>query len=289
MNTIKTISVVQSKRFTKFDLCKIKGLNAFFVLILFSFSCSTVNLHLDGESWNDKESFEVKGRGIAFAKEKLSFGNYTTHYVKRSWTRGGPSTYGLGTGMPGTPEYANIISLSYIKKKQTLRFGIADDQGNKSDVFAVSNFNAREIQVGKNENSLFNIALDILQQAKKPSTSMYYVQLYMNGEEQPWQMIHDNYTSQQPAKNYIGYLAKSNNLYYQIVPISSMVNTKGKIFNMPMGAYGFAFLTREGQPLAAVSLLNKGAVYFTKEVKPNEKFLFANAAAALLMQQELGA
>ena len=265
-----------------------KQLAFFAAIIILAGSCSTVQLHLEGDSWNNKEAYEVKGRGIAFTKEKLSFGNYATHYVKRSWTRGGPSTYGIGTGMPGTPEYANIISVSYIKKKQTLRFGITDDQGNKSDVFAVSDFNAREIQVGKNENSLFNIALDIFQQAKKPSTSMYYVQLYMNGEERPWQMIHDNYTARQPVKNYIGYLAKSKNDYYQIVPISSMVNSKGKILNMPMGAYGFAFLTREGQPLAAVSLLNKGAVYFAKDVQAEEKFLFANAAAALLMQQELG-
>lgn len=277
MNIIKTKIELSIKRF------------AFFLAIsILAVSCYSVRLHLEGDSWNNKEAYDVKGRGIAFTKEKLSFGKYATHYVKRSWTRGGPSTYGIGTGMPGTPEYANIISLSYIKKKQTLRFGIADDLGNKSDVFAVSNFNAREIQVGKNENSLLNIALDILQQAKTPATSMYYVQLYMNGEEQPWQMIHDNYTSQRPSKNYIGYLAKSNNHYYQIVPISTMINTIGKVFNMPMGAYGFAFLTRDGQPLAAVSLLNKGAVYFTKEVQPNEKFLFANAAAALLMQQELG-
>lgn len=277
MNIIKTKIELSIKRF------------AFFLAIsILAVSCYSVRLHLEGDSWNNKEAYDVKGRGIAFTKEKLSFGNYATHYVKRSWTRGGPSTYGIGTGMPGTPEYANIISLSYIKKKQTLRFGIADDQGNKSDVFAVSNFNAREIQVGKNENSLFNIALDILQQAKKPSTSMFYVQLYMNGEDESWQMIHDNYTAQQPAKKYIGYLAKSKNQYYQIVPVSRMVNSKGKVLNMPMGAYGFAFLTRDGQPLAAVSLLNKGAVYFTKEVQPNEKFLFANAAAALLMQQELG-
>lgn len=286
MNIINRIPIIQNRRNKKSNLNKMKP--AFLVLILFSLSCSTVNLHLEGESWNIKEAYEVKGRGIAFTKEKLSFGNYATHYVKRSWTKGGTSTYGLGTGLPGTPDYANIISVGYIKKKQTLRFGLSDDKGNKSDVFAASNFNAREIQVGKNENSLFNITLDILQQAKKPSTSMYYVQLYINREEQPWQMIHDNYTAQQPAKNYIGYLAKSKNQYYQIVPVSSMINTKGKVFNMPMGAYGFAFLTMEGQPLAAVSLLNKGVVYFAKDIRSDERFLFANAATALLMQQEIG-
>ena len=288
MNTIKLKPNKVGKNISKKATTNLPGVLGILLLIIFSFSCSTVNLHLEGDSWNNKEAYDVKGRGIAFTKEKISFGNYSTHYVKRSWTLGGPSTYGIGTGLPGTPEYANIISLSYIKKRQTLRFGISDDKGNKSDVFAVSNFNSREVQVGKNENSLFNIALDILQQANKPSTSIYYVQLYMNGDEQPWQMIHDNYTAQQPTKNYIGYLARSKNQYYQIVPVSSMINSKRRVLNMPMGAYGFAFLTREGQPLAAVSLLNKGAVYFAKEVQPDEKFLFANAAAALLMQQELG-
>ncbi len=258
------------------------------IIILLLSGCSSVKIALQGEAWNDKETFLVKGRGIAFIKEKISFGNYATSYVKRSWTRGGNSKYGIGTGMPGTPEYANIISVGYIDKKQTLRFGLTDGTSNQSDVFAVANFNAREFQIGKNENSLLNIALDIFQQAKKPSTSMYYVQLYMNKEESPWQLIHDNYTSQQTAKNYIGYLTKSKNHYYQIVPISSVENNKGKIMNMPFGANGFAFLTKEGQPLAAVSLLDRGTVYFAKDILLDEKFLLANAATALLMQQELG-
>ncbi len=259
-----------------------------FIIGVFS-ACSTVQLSLQGDTWNEKEVFQVKGRGVAFFKEKLSFGNYATSYVKRSWTRGGNSKYGIGTGLPGTPEYANIISVGYIDKKQTLRFGLIDGSGNQSDVFAVSNFNAREIQIGKNENSLLNIVLDIYQQSKNPSTSMYYVQLYMNKEERPWQLVHDNYAAQQPSTNYIGYLAKSKLEYFQIVPISSLENSKGKIMNMPFGAYGFAFLTKEGQPLAAVSLLNKGSVYFAKDILPEEKFLLANAATALLMQQELGA
>lgn len=257
-----------------------------FIIGVFS-ACSTVQLSLQGDTWNEKEVFPVKGRGVAFFKEKLSFGNYATSYVKRSWTRGGNSKYGIGTGLPGTPEYANIISVGYIDKKQTLRFGLIDGSGNQSDVFAVSNFNAREIQIGKNENSLLNIVLDIYQQSKNPSTSMYYVQLYMNKEERPWQLVHDNYAAQQPSTNYIGYLAKSKLEYFQIVPISSLENSKGKIMNMPFGAYGFAFLTKEGQPLAAVSLLNKGSVYFAKDILPEEKFLLANAATALLMQQEL--
>ncbi len=252
-------------------------------------ACSSVKLSLQGDAWNEKEILPVKGRGVAFFKEKLSFGNYATSYVKRSWTRGGNSKYGIGTGMPGTPEYANIISVGYIDRKQTLRFGLTDGTNNQSDVFAVANFNSREIQIGKNENSLLNIVVDIVQQAKKPSTSMYYVQLYMNKEETPWQLVHDNYTSQQPVKNYIGYLVKSKNQYFQIVPISSVENSKGKIMNMPFGAYGFAFLTKEGQPLAAVSLLDRGTVYFAKDILPDEKFLLANAATALLMQQELGA
>jgi len=252
-------------------------------------ACSSVKLSLQGDAWNEKEILPVKGRGVAFFKEKLSFGNYATSYVKRSWTRGGNSKYGIGTGMPGTPEYANIISVGYIDRKQTLRFGLTDGTNNQSDVFAVANFNSREIQIGKNENSLLNIVVDIVQQAKKPSTSMYYVQLYMNKEETPWQLVHDNYTSQQPVKNYIGYLVKSKNQYFQIVPISSVENSKGKIMNMPFGANGFAFLTKEGQPLAAVSLLDRGTVYFAKDILPDEKFLLANAATALLMQQELGA
>jgi hypothetical protein len=49
---------------------------------------------------------------------------------------------------------------------------------------------------------------------------------------------------------------------------------------------GFEFKNREGKVLAAVSMIGNGAVYFG-ECSDEEKFLLANASAALLLQQLL--
>ena len=56
---------------------------------------------------------------------------------------------------------------------------------------------------------------------------------------------------------------------------------------MPFGSAGYQITTKEGKPLAAVSLMDKGVVYLT-DLNPEEKLLLATALAALLLQEVIG-
>jgi hypothetical protein len=53
------------------------------------------------------------------------------------------------------------------------------------------------------------------------------------------------------------------------------------------GSVGFEIRNKEGKAVAAVSKIDKGIVYL-QAVNSEEKFLLANACAALLLQEIIG-
>jgi hypothetical protein len=230
------------------------------------------------------DEYSVKGRQGILINQKMSFGEYSTNKVQRSWTKGNSSRSGFGFIDPNRIEWVNIISTEYINKKQTVHYTL--NSGNlQSEVYCVSRFNAKDLTIGRSENSILNIGLDLWGKGVK-SSSMYYVQIYTSDkDDRPWELALDNQESQGRPNKYVGYLAKSRNEYYTLHPVSK-VEMKGKTGNTLMGAVGFEFRNAEGKTLAAVSLIDKGMIYLGKTTA-EERFLLANACTALLLQEQI--
>jgi len=264
----------------------IKYLSAAIIVILFS-QCRPAKMALSPDDWKSKEEYEVAGKRGLFTRERMSFGDYYTTEVKRSWVKGSNSRFGLGTNLLNENDYTNIISMEYIKRNQTIRFSMTGMSRQESEVYCVSRFNAQDLTVGNKPNSIVNVAIDIIEAVHSQPDSKYYVQLYLKQNERPWELLLDNVQSQLKPGSYIGYLSQSRDNYYSIVPVRQMEGKDGKPANMLFGAIGFEFRNKYNEPVAAVSLIDKGVVYF-QNVSPEEKFLLANACAALLMQEQLG-
>jgi hypothetical protein len=254
-------------------------------LLLFT-QCSPAKMALEKETWQTREEYKVEGKRGLFKSEKMNFGQFHTNKVSRSWTKGSVSRYGAGKGNVTDYDYTNIISVDYIKRKQTLYFEMADSSNNAAQVYCVSKFNTTEIVVGNNPSGIGNIALDIFSSALDNPESKYYVQIYAK-DEQPWQLIFDNTAAQMKRKTYAGYLSQSKDVYYTIKPVFKMENNKGQSATIPFGTVGYEFLNKEGKAVAAVSTLDKGVVYF-QPVAAAEKLLLASACAALLLQDMIG-
>lgn len=253
------------------------------LLSIFLVSCFPAKMALSEELKAGNDSYKVKGRNGTRIKQKLSFGDYTTSSINRSWTKGSTSHFGLGSRNQNG-DWVNIISEEYIRRKQTIRFNLANGPYN-SEVYCVSRFNAKQLEIGK-ENSILNIGMDLMNIAGK-SSNTYYVQIFPSAEaDRPWEMIIDNERAQAKRKEYIGYLAKSRGEYYSIVPVYKMDTPKGDR-NILAGTIGFEFQDRWGKPVAAVSLLDNGVVILGK-VSEEERFLLANACTALLLQDVIG-
>jgi hypothetical protein len=248
-------------------------------------SCSPFELAVSDELKNNNDEYKVKGRNGILIKQKLSFGEYKTERVKRSWTKGSSTFAGFGFGYPGSQDYTNIISTEYIRRKQTIFFSLSDNKQQVSEVYCTSWFDAREFTLGNNENSILNIVLDILGKGGS-ADSKYYVQLYAAADERPWQMLIDNQAAQAQAKSYTGVLAQDRNHYYTIVPVTSL-EKNGKSGNILAGSVGFEFRDPQGRAVAAVSLMDNGMIFLGK-TNQNERFILANACAALLLQDIIG-
>jgi hypothetical protein len=243
--------------------------------------CTPFKMTVSDELKSNNDEYSVKGRNGTRIKQKISFGNYSTAKIKRSWTRGNSSRFGIGYGGTTQQEWVNIISTEYINKKQTIGFNLADGKF-LSDVYCVSRFNSKDLEIGKNPNSILNIGMDILGMGGK-SSSTYYVQLFTSEkDERPWEMVIDNQLSQARPKEYIGYLAKGPSEYYSIVPVTKL-EKNGKSGNILAGSVGFEFRTPSGKAVAAVSLIDNGMVFLGK-ISDEERFLLANACTALLLQ-----
>lgn len=257
----------------------------YYVCIALVFSaCSPFKLSVSDELKAAHDEYPVKGRQGILIKQKLSFGEFQTTKVKRSWTKGSSGLTGVGWGGTAQQDWVNIISVEYINKKQTVNFSMSDGK-NSSEVFCVSRFNAKDLQIGKRENSLLNIGLDISGKGGS-SESNFYIQVFMNDDETPWQLLLDNQASQAKAKSYVGFVGKDADNYYTIHPVTRL-EKNGRSSNTLLGSVGFELRNAEGKAIAAVSLIDKGMVFLGKTT-PEERFLMANVCAALLLQEEIG-
>ncbi|MGB8192102.1 MAG: hypothetical protein WCF67_09300, partial [Chitinophagaceae bacterium] len=182
---------------------------AFFSLV----ACSPAKIGLDAQQWNEKQELSVKGRQGILINQKLSFGEFKTLSVKRSWTRGGSTFAGWAWGRPGYNDYSTVIGTEYSKRKQTVRFELTDDKANESSVFCITKAYSQDFVIGKNPNSLLNVAMDILR-IEDASENMFWVKLYMKNDEQPWEMVIDNESSQAESKTYTGIVTQSRDKYY---------------------------------------------------------------------------
>lgn len=256
-----------------------KCLPVLMLLVLFA-GCMTPKIALNGEGFTE---MPVKGKNGFFIKQKLSFGEYASTSVKRSWIRGNTTRTGLSIGQPGTPDYENIISKEYSNRKQTVNFGLTDGSNN-SEVRCVTRFSTNDLIVGNNESSLPNILIDLVRGLRSKHT--YYVQVFINNETKPWQLLLDNNAVQADATSYTGKIALDNNNFYTLVPVNKMLNKKGEAKNILFGSIGLELKNKDNKAVAAVSFLDKGKVYLNTADK-KEAFLLANICAALLLQEQI--
>ncbi|MGB8191950.1 MAG: hypothetical protein WCF67_08530, partial [Chitinophagaceae bacterium] len=74
--------------------------------------------------------------------------------------------------------------------------------------------------------------------------------------------------------------------YYTIHPVYKIAGKNDKIYTMPVGSVGYEIRNKEGKPLAAISLMDRGMVYLNP-MPADEKFLIANVCTALLLQESI--
>jgi hypothetical protein len=186
---------------------------------------------------------------------------------------------------PGYTEIENRIGVEYSQRKQSVRFELTDAKQQQSAVFCVTRVKSFNFVMDKNPNSAVGEVNSVLEIGDDWQNG-YWVNIYLKDSERPWEMVINNNEAQRDRKNYTGFLALDKHTYYTIRPVYKLISDKGKEVKTIAGSIGFEFLNKEGKAVAAVSTMNEGIVYLEK-LPDSEKFLLANACAALLLQQQI--
>jgi hypothetical protein len=249
-------------------------------IICFLFSCTSAKIAIDAEEMKVIEELPVQGRNGFLFKQKLSFGEFSTAKVNRSWTKG--SSWGFGTSLG--EDWVDNLNIEFVRRKQTIRFSLLDSKGHESEVTAFTKVRWTDFGVGNVSPALINAnELSIGFNGQ----NIFAVRIFTSRSDTPWDMFIDNMAAQQKPKKYSGLLAKSKSEYYTVVPVYKLMNKQGKAVALPFGgAIGFEFKDKWNQSVAVVSLIDNGIVYFP-QLAAEEKFVLANAAAALLLQEHL--
>lgn len=214
----------------------------------------------------------AKGRMGILIKQKLSFGNYHTTMVKRSAIR-------KWSGING---FVGMIWTEHMEGRQSIHFRLTNDT-DTSDVMTVTNVRSNDLLIGSPTGqrripgqlvSIFR-STDITQ-------NNYSVSIVTRKGDEPWELFLDNSEAQIRRKQAAGYITRGND-YYTIEPVWQVEKKNGKIVDMPFGSPGFEIKDKDNNVMAAVSLIDNGKVYLGPGTE-EEKFLFANACAALLLQ-----
>jgi hypothetical protein len=245
-------------------------------------SGQSMTLALEGDEWKEVSEYPVKGKDGIFKKESLTFGDYKSLVVDRSWTKGTEVTTGLTSGIPTDEFYKKIITTDHINKKQTLYFSLGDEGGRQSQAYCITEVKAKDFNIGNSPVSAFNLLLDLAGPGGE-SSNISFSKIYDGVSGDGWELFIDNEASQAKPKKYIGYLAKNDDEYYTVTPASRVKSKNGKVGNMPFGSAGFVIRSKEGKPVAAVSIIDKGVIYLM-DVEPTERLLLATACTSLLLR-----
>lgn len=239
----------------------------------FSFSAFAGNFTLvPGKDLSTAAPLEVKGRNGILIKQKLSFGNYHTTYVKRGWI----SSWWGDTGFPG------LIWVSEMGGKQSIRFAITNGT-DTAEAIATTRVHRHELNISNNPNNLPAVVSSVLSIATDLQSNNLSVALHMPGQDDAWELFLDNEAAQLHRDDAAGYLRSERQLY-TIHPVWMVRNKKGKVANLPFGTAGIEFRDEEGRVVAAANLMDKGGVQLLEGISKEEGLLLSTACAAMLLQ-----
>ncbi len=218
--------------------------------------------------------YEASGRNGLLIRQKLRFGPYATTAVRR----------GAITGWWTATGYIDQIWMREETARQSIRYTLTDG-ADTAEAIARSGLQRTSLILGSNPNSLPNVLTDILTSGTELHQNNLSVALKLPGAGTPWELFLDNNAAQQRRSQAAGYL-RGDKAYYTVVPVWRVAR-KGREADMLFGAVGLEFRNEAGDAVAAVNLMDGGAVHLSPDLPAAERLLLATACTALLLQSNL--
>lgn len=218
--------------------------------------------------------YEASGRNGLLIRQKLRFGPYATTSVRR----------GAITGWWGATGYIDQIWMREETARQSIRYTLTDGT-DTVEAIARSGLYRTSLIVGTDPNALPSILAEVLTTGTELHQNNLSVALHLPGSAAPWELFLDNNAAQLQRRHTAGYL-RGERGYYTLVPVWRVAR-KGRESDLLFGAVGLEFRNETGDAVAAVNLMDGGAVHLSPDLTGRERLLLASACTALLLQSNL--
>jgi len=223
-------------------------------LSLFLSACTAPEMLVDKTLQEQSMVYDVNGRNGWLVNQHLSFGEYHTGKVQRSWTKG----------------YDWPFMVRFTGAKEKLWFPIKDGIGNEAEGFCLGRLHEQDLM-------LFHQYFDIKLSAKDVFTGT----VVLNGSQ-----AFDFYVTNLNQNNWLteskGWVL-GENAEYIIRPVQRMNN---HMRSLGMQVPGFEFVL-DNHVVGAVETLNRGRIWLQNELEEGQKLVLACVASALLLRSEL--
>ncbi|GAB1463798.1 hypothetical protein [Pedobacter sp.] len=214
--------------------------------------------------------YPVKGTQGLQVNQTVTFANYQTQYIKRSWNKGISRAFGFSTGQQS-------FMLGTEKKKSEMTFALTAKTGENAEIFMTNALKSRNLFVETIDKAAVNAKR---YRAKDSLLNSCYAPIYLADAEKPWQMQINNAQVEMNKNGVVGKITLDKDNY---CAVKTVIKTKPKsISKIPVG---FQFENKNGEIVAAVSLLDNGTIFLKKDDE-KEKLLLSSAALVLLLRAD---
>ncbi len=215
---------------------------------------------------DNSEVYNVKGRYGIQINQEISFGSFHTSKIKKGWTKATTVSGSGGFFLPNSTEYKNASQ----------KFNFEQYYGEKllAKVNCTGKLSTISYEVVKD---FFAIGTDF----KNVFTGI----IIPDNDSIAWNLIVNNPDQMADSESgQSGAIIKKNETAILIYGVSELEGKK--IPKLLQTLIGFLFV-KDGEPIGAVSLYNKGVVTIGKDIDNELKLVIAAASTSLLVRERL--
>lgn len=218
---------------------------------------------------NELVQHPVKGTQGLRVNQTVTFADYQTQYVKRSWNKGSKRAFGFSNGQES-------VMVGGEKKKNEMTFALTSATAGTSEVFMTNALRSRNLFITGE-----NVEVNAKRYREKDSLlNRCFAQIYLDDAEKPWQMQVNNAEVEMYKDGIVGKIVFDKDNYYIV---KTVIKTKPKsISKIPVG---FQFENKKGEIVGAVSLIDNGTIFLTKNDE-KQKLLLSSASLVLLLRDD---
>ena len=223
-------------------------------ILSFIVSC-TPDLVLNNDLKEKTEVMQVKGKQGFRIKQVISYGEFETSKVKRSWTT----------------SYNIPLIVTFKGAKQKLSYLQVDGKRNVAEVFGASVYSEKEIGW---LSEYFKIQLDY--------KSYYTGTIALDKGTNNWDYIIFNPNTAHWNNVTRGFARNGS----EEIEIKGVKKLKGQASFMNLDVYGYEFI-KNGRSIGAVSIVNNGRVWMRTDLDDETRLVLASLSSGLMLRDNI--